>query len=89
MQIVIDIPEFMYNDLKDKEQFINLCGNRYKIAILNGTPLPKGHGRLIDIGDIEWAKYHVEKNYMDYECIDWDDINNAPTIIEADEEDEE
>lgn len=58
-------------------------------AFNNGTPLPKGHGRLIDIGDIEWAKYHVEKNYMDYECIDWDDINNAPTIIEADKEDGE
>ena len=46
MKIVIDIDEHYYELLKhDVEQ-----GNDYKpiVLIANGTPLPKGHGRLID-----------------------------------------
>ncbi len=58
----------------------------YKIA--NGIPLPEGHGKLIDVSDIEWAKHREERNYIDYEVIDWDDIINAPTIIEAEESQE-
>lgn len=54
--------------------------------IASGIPLPKGHGKLIDVSDIEWAKHREERNYIDYEVIDWDDIVNAPTIIEADKE---
>lgn len=55
-------------------------------AFNDSAPLPKGHGRLIDISDIEWAKYQKEENYIDYEVIDWEDIEKAPTIIEADKE---
>lgn len=52
-------------------------------AITNGTPLPKGHGRLID------ADYFREDSIFDIipfaqrmniECV----VDHAPTIIEAD-----
>ena len=54
MQIVIDIPEEMYQEIK--EIFKVISGSRrserfdYILfdAVNAGTPLPKGHGRLID-----------------------------------------
>jgi hypothetical protein len=57
-------------------------------AIKNGTPLPKGHGRLIDADEL---KSHINReNYKGFR-IRSDGvvafkyyINNAPTIIEAD-----
>ena len=46
--------------------------------IKNGTPLPRGHGRLID-ADAMWDIYH-SNDYDFYEALD-----DAPTILEADE----
>lgn len=45
MQIVIDIPEDRYRQIKDLPNAFNsdICK-----AIRNGIPLPKGHGELID-----------------------------------------
>ncbi len=59
-------------------------------AFNNDTPLPKGHGRLIDISDIEPMSYTVDGGdyYDDYKAIDWEDIEKAPTIIEAESEEE-
>ena len=100
MQIVIDIPEELYKaNLRglEAEELWDL-----RIAMKNGTPLPKGHGRLIDADKINLAKYVNVYNYSKYSkvsseyksgynsAID-DVINiivNAPTIIEADTESE-
>lgn len=88
MELIIKINEEDYKIMKHNIAVNNpLCPLSqeemvYKVA--SGIPLPKGHGRLIDVSDIEWAKYQEERNYIDYEVIDWDDIVNAPTIIEAD-----
>lgn len=43
-------------------------------AIANGTPLPKGHGRLIDANDV------------DNHIIGSVDLRDCPTIVEADKE---
>lgn len=85
MQIVIDIPEGMYENALN-----NLfCGSTTLCnAIKNGTPLPKGHGDLIDTKDIL---------YDDLECADGNIymvvhapcIDNAKVIIPADKEDAE
>lgn len=50
-------------------------------CIRNGTSLPKGHGRLIDEDDLI-------REMVDY-CVAYIDIQDAPTIIEADKEQEE
>ncbi len=86
MQIVIDIPEKIYIHLHDGGSI----GASLMIenAIKKGTPLPKGHGDLIDINDIEWARHQEERDYIDYDVIDWDDIKNASIIIPADKEEE-
>ena len=43
-------------------------------AVQNGTPLPKGHGRLIDVSEYYKGSYNDAREFLD----------NAPTIIEAD-----
>ena len=49
MQLVIEIPEETYQDIL-KNGFIYDEDNEVAThAIKNGTPLPKGHGDLIDV----------------------------------------
>ena len=59
-------------------------------AIQRGTPLPKGHGRLIDASELDECKEIMntisgESKY----AVRMDDIRNIDTIIEADKESEE
>ena len=89
MQIVIDIPKNIYKDIMTHNREMREGGKSayyFEGLIQNGTPLPTGHGDLIDISDIEWARYREERNYIDYDVVDWDDIVNAPIIIKADVE---
>ncbi len=97
MQLVVDISEDTFFDLKKKQ-------NRTEVdnAILNGTPLPKGHGRLIDADRLlEYGACPNDCNgtttcmesYEHLHCpirvFDIESINDAPTIIEADKERED
>ena len=79
MEIVIKIHEKYYTDIKESEH----CGN-YSVlyaldAIRNGTPLPKGHGRIIDESKIEVCEW-IDVWEEDYPKASTD----APTIIAAD-----
>ena len=100
MQIVIDIPDKVYGVIK---YFESALDSNYKKdddvktvlikALLNGTPLPKGHGRLIDadalikqleaMANDEWNK-HVGASKGLEDAIDI--VDDAPTIIEAESE---
>lgn len=63
--------------------FIPTCiQTEFISAVLNGTPLPKGHGRLID-ADKLWDSYH-DLDYDFYEAFDL-----VETIIEADKAESE
>lgn len=79
MQIVIDIPEGLKKDF-ELEQWTALSCMEMKDALLNGTPLPNGHGRLID------ADALLRKHPIDTYPFPSTTINNAPTIIPADTE---
>jgi hypothetical protein len=78
MQIVIEIDEKTYKDIQshDWKNGGRWFSEEWK-AIHNGTPLPKGHGRLIDADAL---------NRKDVNCanIPMNFIDTAPTIIEAD-----
>ena len=76
MQIVIDIREEDYKTIKSNYE----NGFTYKPfgIIANGTPLPKGHGDLID------RKELIESPLCKTFGLRSIDIENAPTIIEAD-----
>ncbi len=73
MKLVIDIPEDYYKAIKEipVEQ-----STADMLIIRNGTPLPKGHGRLIDADEL--IKDRVENDNTVIL------VNTAPTIIEAD-----
>ena len=95
MQIVIEIPEEKYNQIINSYQGSNVRPKDYEIAIINGTPLPKGHGRLIDaeilIKDMEngiKAGLLID-GYEEYPNINSVDdcvfcVECADTILEAD-----
>ena len=73
MKIVIDVPEKVYN------RFCRCCRfpdevEEAIVAITDGTPLPKGHGRLFDERDIVNGNYEVIGNR----------IYELEPIIEAD-----
>lgn len=97
MKIVIDISKEQYEIIKELVKNQNrVCpeANSAEKIILNGTPLPKGHGRLIDekeaCGIIAWGK--DDKAYFGEVSKDWeviDFLKTVPTIIEAESEDKE
>lgn len=83
MQIVIDIPERTYEQLKFlREQGFDGFETIIDKAVANGTPLPKGHGRLIDADAMQ--KYQIDTFGQRLLVID-----TAPTIIAAESEEEE
>ena len=64
MQIVIDISELTYESIMKSKVLKNVGVDFIK----NGTPLPKGHGRLVDENEILLVG----------------DLAKVSTIIEAD-----
>ena len=85
MKIVIDISPEELEMIKLKlNSPIGGVISQAELIILNGTPLPKGHGRLIDADELKKYKYHDENRYENAVAIaqvDW-----MPTILEADKE---
>ena len=86
MQIVIDIDENVFTRLFDNgiEDYEIVNDDLFAVAksIRKGTPLPKGHGRLID-GDVDEQRIKEVANRLDV----W--LYEAQTIIEADKEQKE
>lgn len=103
MKIVIDIPDKIINHIK-QDKDIQLDSDKLIIinAILNGTPLPKGHGDLIDKSKIYKAIPAEEDNCtgmgMTYDEMDayndgidamYNLLQGAKPIIEADKTESE
>lgn len=99
MRLVIDIPdgyETKYKSINNGSIAARVILN----CVANGTPLPKGHGRLIDASKLkvelecgiragnyeEGYEKYLHINSMD-DCVDA--VEYAKTIIEADKESEE
>ena len=89
MKIVIDLPENEYRYIKEIYEKNDIVEGIYSY-IYHGTPLPKEHGRLIDADALEYTCNSDECgmltgcNHCQYHIITEDEIDNAPTIIEAD-----
>lgn len=83
MELIIDISEEEYRWIKksDKNVFADVASKECMLhAIKNAIPLPKGHGDLKDIAEIErlWQK-------GDYDSLA-SALIFAPIVIEADKE---
>lgn len=88
MQIVIDISEKDYQALKQGHvPFIMLD------TLMKGIPLPKGHGRLIDVNDllddIDLEDNDYNRDVNTGEIITLENIDRIPTIIGADKKEGE
>jgi hypothetical protein len=79
IELVIKIPEEMRERIKDG--YVPLGISKY---LKNGTPLPKGHGRLID-ADALIDSLDASDRDIYCEAVIKED---APTVIEADKESE-
>lgn len=85
IELVIKIPEEIYKHLlsRYKYQDTNDIGlgesGKVGVAIKNGTLLPKGHGKLVDLDQM--CEDYWDGNYME---IHFNDLDNIKTIIEAD-----
>lgn len=96
MQIVIDIPEEMYQKIKETSMVISgrRSGRTIDYTLFNavnkGTPLPKGHGNLVDISELmdmlclEDNAYNRDNNVA--ELITLEDMDRLDVIIPADKE---
>ena len=95
MQLVIEISDDIYKALKDSEVVLNgfrsgkTFFRKVRYAIANGTPLPKGHGRLIDISEYEKNYFNVAIEYDDGDRTHSIYTSGIPTIIPADKENKE
>lgn len=97
MKLIIDIPAETVNKIKDNVMFTGSISSdiRWDVtsAIVNGTPMPKGHGDLIDRNKLNRKKkycFQTERGAFpksEY-FIKADDLYSAPTIIGADTEGE-
>ena len=104
MKVIIDILEDVYtrlfdNGIQDNEIAVDdVC--EMARAIRKGTPLPKGHGAIIDIKKLEefWKEHEIGHSAFNGELlydagrtsrhdVIWKPLLDVlPTIIEADKE---
>ena len=90
MKLIIDIPKDIIESAKSSPNYYPAYHfEQIWRAIVNGIPLPKGHGRLIDVDKLEPRDISPEAWYSPMWGFELVDIEDAPTIIEADKEDKE
>lgn len=88
IELVIKIPEELleyfanHNCMSEDGWFSH--SSKLLDAFRNGTPLPKGHGRLIDADELKKIIKENDTLTMTGFSVRLCDINNTPTIIEAD-----
>ena len=91
IELVIKIPQKEYNDTLQGVFSIDV----FREAVKNGIPLPKGHGRIMDVDKIikkmEEREEQLKDNRSMYEtaCVETALDMFGETIIEADKEDKE
>lgn len=98
MKMVIDIPNFAFiTDIKDFRKAVKEYSEgsgfdkAIREALLDSTPLPKGHGDLIDRNEIGLTTFDIllcNGDYKEVLKLYAQSVENAATIIPADEEDD-
>lgn len=91
IEVVIKIPKILYAQIQSDAEIMIYSGMRSWKGVLatllrsvrNGTPLPKGHGRIGDLDALRCENADFD-TYNDY-CTMFDEIEAAETIIDADE----
>ncbi len=76
VEVVITIPKYYLEHPQDYSCLAE--------CVRRGVPLPKGHGKLVDLDQM--CDDYWDGNYMEIHA---EDLKNIKTIIEADTEDKE
>lgn len=87
MQMLINISEEQYESIK-KNNFKNGVSPSILDAIRNGTPLPKGHGKLVDVNELKKEAIRCEWSRNMYDTLDHT-LSYMKPIIEAESEENE
>ena len=83
MKIIVDIPDRQYEYLSKIANVGEEPLGYYERVIMCGTPLPKGHGRLIDADELYDSLIFPNSLFgKAFKEI----LDDAPAIIEADKE---
>ena len=96
IELIIKMPEEVYESIQDND-YCGISNSDMYNAIVNGTPLPKGHGRLIDADALDRDLENAKVNLGDALSEAFDDgltwasevTSKLLTIIEADKESED
>lgn len=82
IELVIKIPKEIMEYIKNNGCLSVIYNDEVAKAIINGTPLPKGHGDLID--------RNVAYDEFDKACLSWEGglLEYIPTVIPSDKETE-
>ena len=89
IKVIVNITKHEWEYLNKLVENGDQLGHHERL-IVNGTPLPKGHGRLIDGSALLNEIYNSEVYNDDYYYgIIYHLFEEAPTIIKADKEDDE
>ena len=90
MKIVIEIPDGYVGVVMANQRTNGTAMDKLlRQAVIDGIPLPRGHGELIDKREYEnnIRKYYFDNNTV-IRCTEIA-LNNAPTVIEADNTEKE
>jgi len=98
IEVVIKVSEEVYNKIREGGFWLESglqLSDAYD-AIKNGILLPKGHGRIVDVGKIDEDRIdhdnpiiYLTINGEYIEAVSLDYLNSLQTIIEADKSNEE
>lgn len=94
IELVIKIPEevrlALINNIQLSPDQQSIRDSYINHAIINGTPLPKGHGKIVDIGKIDEDRVdddnpviYLTVNGEYIEAVSLDYLNGLPAIVEA------
>lgn len=90
MKLIIEVPKVFYEYCKAQKDAIEI-----QLAVKNGIPLEKNHGRIVDIGKIDKDRMEsynpilyltVDGEYI--EAVSLNYLNSLPPILEESEEEE-
>lgn len=91
IELVIKINEKIYEARKNWVANPKMIVDELDEAVANGTPLPKGHGDLIDVGQCDRKLFYQQCGGADSLITvksAFDMLMSLPKIIEADKESE-
>ena len=89
MKLIIEIPDELYKGIESRNGELEteyVCDELMK-AVDNGTPLPKGHGRLCDLdAALKCAEELVDNDVKEAALMIFDWACSKRVVIDADKE---